>query len=98
MIFMMGVANNTHTNNTIQNNAAMQQNLVDQWGLIPGSLGYEFNRNVTIYSFAQAPVAFQTVQLSKSAPHNFQIDRTFGSPQWQSTKSVIEYQESLTYT
>ena len=97
MIFLMGMAYKAKMNNSISNTAAMEQANVDQWGLIPGNLGYNWERNFTLYQFVNTPQIGQTVQLATSKEFSFKVGRTFGSPQWQSTKSVIEYNETYTY-
>jgi hypothetical protein len=91
MIFMLSGAHNLATSNQIQNNAQMQQHLVDFWGYIPGSLGYNWTRSFTFYSFANAPQMNQNIAMSSSNEFQFSLNRTVGAPQWQSTKSVIEY-------
>lgn len=55
MIFMMNMAYTAKMNNSVTNSAAMEQANVDQWGLIPGTLGYNWVRNFTLYQFDKTP-------------------------------------------
>lgn len=50
LIFLAGKANENTTQNTIANIAPLQQSQIDRWGMIPGSLNYNYTRTITIYS------------------------------------------------
>lgn len=50
LIFLIGLANNTKTDNAIMNQVPLQQAEVSRWGQIPGDLGFAFDRQVSIYS------------------------------------------------
>jgi hypothetical protein len=50
LIFLVGVADNTKTNNAILTQSPLYANEISRWGSIPGQLGYDYTRTVTIYS------------------------------------------------
>ena len=41
LIFLVGIADNTKTNNAILNQVPLQQAEIARWGTIPGSLQYQ---------------------------------------------------------
>ena len=68
LIFLIGTADNTKTDNSIMNIVPLQQSEIDRWGQIPGSFGYDFRREVTIYSQQAFDPNAKTINLETANP------------------------------
>lgn len=68
LIFLIGTADNTKTDNSIMNIVPLQQSEIDRWGQIPGSFGYDFRREVTIYSQQSFDPNAKTINLETANP------------------------------
>lgn len=50
MTFLIIIVKNTKTDNEVISNVALQQANLPTWSQVPGSLGFQYTRDVTLYS------------------------------------------------
>lgn len=94
-IFLIGVAKNTKTDNSITQQVPLQQSEIDRWGTIPGSLQYVYTRTATIYSIQS--YSDKSINLDIQGPYELVTERKFEDSTWVPTKSSIGYTMNYTY-
>lgn len=83
LIFLLSVADNTKTNNSIENQVPMQQAEQSRWGAIPGDFAYNLIRKVQIYSTSTGgylPEQNELILVEQPLGNSFIVDRTFVDP------------------
>lgn len=98
-IFLLGLAKKHDLKNQIKTSVPIQQNEVETWGEIPGKLDYAWSRIYTLYEFAYEPTrGAAEINLNTVGDYSYDVTRSLTNATWYPQKSVVQYNETYTYT
>ena len=98
MVFLISLTLIENLDDKIKIFTPLTMNNFTTWGQIPGSYGYSYQKNVTLFSITDINPDTLKISMTSEGPFSFNVSRELVNPVYDDAKKVINYTMSHTYS
>ena len=97
-VFIGGIVITNNLNEYVINKLPLTEKNIAQWSEIPGSLGYSYIKQYTLFNIENLDASTSTIELSSMQPANYSLNRTFTDIDFDQETWLINHYLDFNYT